>query len=102
MVDVFEAVSGSSRRHILTLLLAGERSVADLVGGTGLSQPAVSKQLSILKQAGMVTARAQAQRRWYRLCPGPFLELEAWLAPYRQLSAERLDALGAQLDTMED
>jgi DNA-binding transcriptional ArsR family regulator len=69
---------------------------------TDMSQPAVSKHLRVLREAGMVEARVDAQRRLYRLRPEPLQELDAWLEPYRALWARSLDALEEHLDTMED
>ena len=90
-----------NRRRILDLLLV-ERPVGDLVAGTGLSQPAVSKHLRVLRDAGLVEVRPVAQRRLYRVRPDPLRALDEWLAPYRRLWAERLDALEAHLDAMPD
>ena len=87
-----------SRREILDLLRGGEQSVGDLVGHMRISQPAVSKHLRVLKEAGLVDARADAQRRLYRINPGPLEELDDWLAPYRGFRAARLDDLESHLD----
>jgi len=87
-----------SRREILDLLRGGEQSVGDLVGHLRISQPAVSKHLRILKEAGLVDARADAQRRLYRINPGPLEELDDWLAPYRGFWSARLDDLESHLD----
>jgi DNA-binding transcriptional ArsR family regulator len=72
------------------------------VEALALSQPAVSKHLRVLRDAGLVAVRADAQRRLYRVRPEPLEELDRWLAPYRALWAGRLDALGRHLDDMED
>jgi len=90
------------RRRILDLLLQEERPVGDLVADLALSQPAVSKHLRVLREAGLVEVRAVAQRRLYRVRPEPLRDIDDWLAPYRQLWAERLDALQAHLDAMEE
>ena len=90
-----------NRRRILDLLLV-ERPVGDVVDGTGLSQPAVSKHLRVLREAGLVDVRAVAQRRLYRVRAEPLRELDEWLAPYRRLWSGRLDALAAHLDAMPD
>ena len=87
-----------TRRRILDLLLERERSVGELVDEIGISQPGVSKQLRVLREAGLVEVRADGQRRLYALNPDPLLELDLWLAPYRRLWAGRLDALGRHLD----
>ncbi|WP_344805283.1 ArsR/SmtB family transcription factor [Microlunatus ginsengisoli] len=95
---VFEVVVEPHRRIILDALRERDRSVGDLVGLLGLAQPTVSKHLKALREAGLVTVRPQAQRRYYRLRPEPLRELDAWLEPYRRAWAERLDALGRHLD----
>jgi len=90
------------RREILDLLRAGERPVGDLVDRLTLTQPAVSKHLRVLREAGLVDVRQDAQRRWYRLRLEPLVEIDAWLAPYRRLWNSHLDALERHLDTMPD
>ena len=86
------------RRRILDLLLDGESSVGDLVKRLRLSQPGVSKHLRILRDAGLVSVRSEAQRRIYGVRPEPLEEIAGWLEPYRKLWAERLDALERHLD----
>jgi DNA-binding transcriptional ArsR family regulator len=86
------------RLQILDLLRDGERPVGELVDGVGLSQPAVSKHLRVLRDAGLVEARADAQRRLYRIRPQPLAELDDWLASYRQLWTTHLDRLEDHLD----
>jgi DNA-binding transcriptional ArsR family regulator len=83
------------------LLLGGERSVGRLAAETGLAQPAVSKHLRVLREAGLVEARREAQLRLYRIRPQPLAELDAWLAPYRRLWEERLDRLEHHLKQRE-
>jgi len=102
MATTFEVLAEPSRREILDLLRAGERPVGDLVEHLALSQPAVSKHLKVLRQAGLVEVRQDAQRRWYRLRPQPLAEIDAWLAPYRQLWNTHLDAFERHLDSMPD
>jgi DNA-binding transcriptional ArsR family regulator len=98
----FEVIAEPTRRRILDLLLAGERPVGDLVAGLAMSQPGVSRHLRVLRDAGMVSSRTDAQRRLYRVNPGPLAEMDAWLAPYRRLWAGRLDQLALHLDDMPD
>jgi DNA-binding transcriptional ArsR family regulator len=98
----FEVLAQPHRRQILDLLLAGERPVGELVSATSLSQPAVSKHLRVLRDAGLVEARVEAQRRVYRLCPEPLRSMDDWLAPYRCLWATSLDALERHLADMDD
>jgi DNA-binding transcriptional ArsR family regulator len=86
------------RVAILELLCDGERPVGDVVDYLRLSQPAVSKHLRILKEAGLVEARTDAQRRLYRIRPEPLAELDDWLAPYRRLWTAHLDRLEEHLD----
>ncbi len=98
----FDALSEPMRRRILELLRDGERGVGELVERLGLSQPGVSKHLRVLREAGLVSVRPDGRRRWYGLRPEPLAELDAWLAPYRELWGGRLDALERHLDEMED
>jgi DNA-binding transcriptional ArsR family regulator len=98
MSTIFEVLVEPNRRRILDLLRDEQRSVNELVETLGLSQPAVSKHLRILKEAGLVAMQPDAQRRLYRLQSEPLLEVDAWLAPYRRQWAQRLDALEQHLD----
>jgi DNA-binding transcriptional ArsR family regulator len=102
MATTFEVLAEPRRREILDLLRTGERPVNDLVERLTLTQPAVSKHLKVLREAGLVEVRQDAQRRWYRLRPEPLFEIDAWLAPYRRFWNERLDALERHLDAMPD
>src|SRR5262245_5057940 len=102
MAMIFEVLAEPNRRRILDFLRDGYRPVGEIVEALGLSQPAVSKHLRVLKQAGLVAMRPDAQRRLYELRPEPLSELDAWLAPYRRLWEQRLDALERHLDTMPD
>jgi DNA-binding transcriptional ArsR family regulator len=100
-MTTFELVAEPTRRTILDLLRDGERSVGQLVEHLGLSQPGVSKHLRVLREAGLVDVRRDAQRRWYGLRAEPLAEIDAWLEPYRGLWAGRLDALERHLDREE-
>jgi DNA-binding transcriptional ArsR family regulator len=100
--DALEVLAEPTRRRILDLLREGERPVGELVRALGASQPAVSKHLRVLREAGVVSARVDAQRRLYRVEPGPLRELDVWLAPYRVLWGEHLDALERHLGEMPD
>jgi DNA-binding transcriptional ArsR family regulator len=102
MASTLEVLAEPNRRRILDLLLAGERPVGRLVEETDLSQPSVSKHLRVLRDAGLVEVRAEAQRRVYRLCTEPLQAVDEWLQPYRQLWASRLNALQEQLEAMQD
>jgi DNA-binding transcriptional ArsR family regulator len=100
VTTVFEVLAESRRRRILDLVRDRERSVSELVAALAMSQPAVSKHLRVLREAGLVEVRAAEQRRLYRLRPGPLRELDAWLAPYRQAWDTSLDRLEQHLDEM--
>jgi DNA-binding transcriptional ArsR family regulator len=94
----FAVLAEPRRREILDLLRDGERPVGDLVDRLAMSQPAVSKHLRVLRDAGLVEVRPDAQRRLYRLRPEPLVEIDAWLAPYRRLWARSLDRLGQHME----
>jgi DNA-binding transcriptional ArsR family regulator len=98
----FEVLAEPSRRKILDLLRGAELPVGDLVDATALSQPAVSKHLRILREAGLVESRTDAQRRIYRIRAEPLQAIDEWLAPYRQMWASSLNALERHLEIMED
>src|SRR5690349_2015648 len=97
-VSLFEVVVEPNRRVILDALRERDHSVGDLVELLQLAQPTVSKHLKALREAGLVTVRPEAQRRWYRLRAEPLQELDAWLEPYRRTWSGRLDDLGRHLD----
>lgn len=99
---MFTVLADDNRRRILDLLRDGERPVGDVVAALGLSQPAVSKHLRVLREAGLVEVRVDAQRRLYRLRPEPLREIDEWLTPYRAAWRDRLDALEAHLDQMPE
>jgi DNA-binding transcriptional ArsR family regulator len=101
-MEIFDAVADPTRRRILDLLWAGERPVGEMVAELGMSQPAVSRHLRLLRETGLVTVRVDAQRRLYRLRAERLRELDAWLEPYRLLWSGRLDELERHLDTMEE
>jgi DNA-binding transcriptional ArsR family regulator len=98
MATTFTVLAEPARRRILDLLLERPRPVGELVEQLGLTQPGTSKHLRVLREAGLVEVRPQAQRRVYALNPAPLAELDEWLEPYRRLWAERLDALERHLD----
>jgi DNA-binding transcriptional ArsR family regulator len=101
-VAAIEVLAEPNRRRLLDLLRDGERPVGDLVERMHLTQPAVSKHLRVLKDAGLVDVRADAQRRLYRIRPEPLAELDAWLEPYRALWSDRLDLLERHLDSTRE
>jgi DNA-binding transcriptional ArsR family regulator len=100
-MSVFDVLAEPRRRQILDLVRDGERSVGELVTALAMNQPAVSKHLRVLKEAGLVQARVDEQRRLYRLTPGPLREIDDWLAPYRAAWAASLDRLAGLLDDMD-
>lgn len=98
MQSSFSALAAPLRRQMVDMLRQGERSAGEIERALKVDQPTTSKQLRTLRQAGLVRVRKDAQRRLYRLDPAPFIELDAWLAPYRDFWAARLDALERHLD----
>jgi DNA-binding transcriptional ArsR family regulator len=102
VATAFAVLADSHRRQLLDLLRARERPVGELVDQLGLSQPGVSKHLRVLREAGLVTVRHEAQQRWYSLRPEPLAEVDAWLAPYRAFWSDRLDALARHLEENPD
>lgn len=99
---VFDVLAEANRRRILEVLGTSERPVGEIVDQLSLSQPAVSKHLRVLREAGLVDVRGDAQRRLYRVRPEPLKAIDDWLAPYRRMWVERLDALERHLDTMKE
>jgi len=98
----FDVIAEPSRRRILDLLRERERPVGDLVQALAVSQPTVSKHLRVLRDAGLVDVRVDAQRRVYRVRPEPLQTIDEWLAPYREMWSERLDELERHLETMDE
>lgn len=102
METTFSVVAEPNRRAILDMLLDAERSVGEIEQALSLSQPSVSKHLRILREAGFVESRVEAQRRLYRLKPEPLMELDAWLAPFRRYWSVQIDKLEAHLDRLDE
>ena len=98
----FDVLAEHNRRRILDLLRDSEQPVGELVSQLQLSQPAVSKHLRVLREAGLVHVRGDAQRRLYSVRPEPLRSVDEWLAPYRAMWATSLDDLERHLDTMTD
>src|SRR5687767_10255113 len=92
-LNVLEVIAEPTRRRILDAIRERERSVNGLVEAVGMHQPGVSRHLKVLRDAGLVEVRRDAQRRMYRLRVEPLMELDAWLEPYRAEWAGRLDSL---------
>ena len=97
-MSAYGALAEPHRREILDLLREGERPAGELVERMPLSQPGVSKHLKVLREAGLVTVRADGKRRLYALRAGPLAEVDAWLARYRAFWPERLDDLERHLE----
>ena len=97
VASVFDVLAEPTRRRILDAVRDGERSVGELVDEVGMHQPGVSRHLKVLRDAGLVEVRRDAQRRLYRVRPEPLMELDAWLEPYRREWSDRLDALERHL-----
>src|SRR5258706_1938675 len=97
----FAIVAEPNRRAILSLLLSSERSVGEIERVLRLSQPSVRKHLRVLREAGFVESRIEAQRRLYRLRPEPLMELDAWLVHFRRFWSKYVDALERHLDKMD-
>jgi DNA-binding transcriptional ArsR family regulator len=96
-ITTLQVLAEPRRQAILDLLREGELPVGELVARLDMSQPAVSKHLRVLRDAGLVTVRVDAQRRLYRIRPEPLAELDAWLDDYRALWRSRLDALHTEI-----
>jgi DNA-binding transcriptional ArsR family regulator len=101
MQSAFGIIAEPNRRAILSLLAASERSVSEIEHRLHMPQPSVSKHLKILRNAGLVEARVDAQRRVYRIRHQPLREVDAWLAPFRRMWSSHVDALERHLDRME-
>lgn len=99
--SVFDIIAEPNRRAILGLLVSAERSVGEIERHLRIPQPAVSKHLRVLRDAGLVESTVDAQRRLYRLKPEPLEELDAWLAPLRRFWSAHIDALERHLDRMD-
>jgi DNA-binding transcriptional ArsR family regulator len=100
--SVFQAIACATRRALLDTLALGESNVTDLVSRLDVTQSAVSQQLAVLKNAGLVEERIDGRFRYYRLCAKPLYEVESWLDRYRGFMERQLDALGRVLDAMPD
>jgi DNA-binding transcriptional ArsR family regulator len=101
MESVFEIIAEPNRRAILSFLALSEQSVGDIERQLHMTQPTVSKHLRILREAGFVESTVDAQRRLYRLKPGPLQEIDAWLSQFRRFWSAHIDALERHLDRMD-
>ena len=100
MESVFEIIAEPNRRAILSLLVSSQQSVGEIERQLRMPQPAVSKHLRVLREAGFVESTVDAQRRLYRLKPEPLQEIDAWLVPFRRFWSKHVDALERHLDRM--
>jgi DNA-binding transcriptional ArsR family regulator len=96
----FAIIAEPKRRAILGLLASSEQSVGEIERRLRMPQTSVSKHLRVLREAGFVESRVEAQRRVYQIRPEPIMEIDAWLAPFRRLWAAHVDALERHLDRM--
>jgi DNA-binding transcriptional ArsR family regulator len=101
MESVFEIIGEPNRRAILSLLVSSQQSVGEIERLLRMPQPTVSKHLRVLREAGFVESKVDAQRRLYRLRPEPFQEVDAWLAPFRRFWSAHIDALERHLDRID-
>jgi len=101
MESSFAIIAEPNRRAILSLLASSERSVGEMERRLRMPQTSVSKHLRVLREAGLVEPRVEAQRRVYRLNPKPLREVDAWLEPFRRFWSKHVDALEKHLDEME-
>lgn len=101
MTTTYEALVEPTRRQILDLLRLRPRTVGELVDALGMSQPLISKHLRVLREAGLVSVRQDAQRRWYEIRPEPLAEMADWLAPFRQMAEARFDRLEDLLNELK-
>ena len=101
MNTIFDVLADPTRRRIMDLLRERPRLVGELTDLLEISQPGVSKQLRVLREAGLVQVRKDAQRRWYELRPEPLAELDEWLESYRHLWDGRFDRLDNYLQELQ-
>jgi DNA-binding transcriptional ArsR family regulator len=101
MESIFEIIAEPNRRAILSLLVSSQQSVGEIERQLHMPQPTVSKHLRVLRDAGFVESTVDAQRRLYRLKPGPFRELDDWLAQFRRFWSAHIDALERHLNRID-
>jgi DNA-binding transcriptional ArsR family regulator len=96
----FSIIAEPNRRAILSLLASSEQSVGEIERRLRMPQTSVSKHLRVLRDAGFVESRVEAQRRVYKIRPEPLMEVDEWLAPFRRFWSAHVDALERHLDRM--
>jgi DNA-binding transcriptional ArsR family regulator len=97
LVEALAALADPTRRELLALLARGEQAAGELASRFPVSRPAISRHLRVLREAGLVRVRSDGRQRFYALDPAPLRALDDWLAPYRDLWAQRLDALDTEI-----
>ena len=102
MESAFAIIAEPNRRAILSLLVLSQLSVGQIERRLRMPQPTVSKHLRVLREAGFVESTLDAQRRLYRLKPEALQEVDDWLAQFRRLWSEHVDALERHLDRMDE
>lgn len=100
-ISIFAALAEPNRFHIVELLREGPLTVGEIAVQTGLRQPQASKHLRVLSEAGLVEALAEANKRFYKLRPEPFQEMEVWLESCRRVWEERFDRLDDYLKELQ-
>ena len=101
-MDAFEALADPTRREIVAMLAAGERSAGDIAGRFEMAGPSVSRHLKVLRESGLIAYRAEATSRIYRLEATRLDQVQQWMQAQLDLCRERFDRLGAHLDRMKD
>ena len=96
-MNALEALADPTRRRIVELLADGEHTAGEIAAEFHIARPGVSRHLRVLREHGLVRARADAQRRVYSLDPAPLAELDEWLSRYRGFWQNRLDALDTEI-----
>ena len=101
-MDVYEALADPTRREIVAMLAAGERSAGDIAGRFPMAGPSVSRHLKVLRESGLVSYRPQATSRFYRLEPDRLDEARQWMDAVLDATRARFDRLAAHLDAMKE
>ena len=100
-MDVYAALADPTRRDIVAMLAAGERSAGDIAGRFDIAGPSVSRHLKVLRESGLIAYRREATTRFYRLEPEPLEQVRQWMDAQLDLAKARFDRLGAHLDRMK-
>jgi DNA-binding transcriptional ArsR family regulator len=100
-MDAFEALADPTRREIVALLAAGERTAGDIAGRFDMAGPSVSRHLKVLRESGLITYRSEAQSRIYLLNAARLVQVQQWMQAQIDLCRERFDRLGVHLGRMK-